>query len=195
MNVLPTLSADELQTVCGVIDVTVDEAQKGKKRDLLKLVMKHLCTVTTEDDKMTDFLSVYSHLEKEHNKKIDEEAEEKKIEEEVLMKKKRDEEMMLRKKMEDADAARKKVIVESSEHKVKNEPVSERVNKGAYAVLGKKSEIETVKIKDFKINGTIGNRGCANCITYSSLIYQVDNGRKMNFSDDEIAAGIIKNLQ
>ena len=59
MNTLPTLNAVELEAVCGVVNIALTDEQKGKKRQLLKLVMKYLCTETEEETKMADFLAVH----------------------------------------------------------------------------------------------------------------------------------------
>ena len=76
----------------------------------------------------------------------------------------------------------------------KSEPEIERVDSGLDA-SNLKGKFEAMKIKDFKINGVIGNPGCKDRITYSSLVYQIENARKMKYSDAEISAGIIKNMQ
>ena len=61
LNTLPTLNASELEEICELIGVTVKETQKGKRRVLVKLVMKFLCVDEDEDDeKLAEFLLVYS---------------------------------------------------------------------------------------------------------------------------------------
>ena len=48
-----------------------------------------------------------------------------------------------------------------------------------------------MKLKDFKITGTIGCEG-ANRLSFSSIQYQVDNARKLKYPKREICAGIIR---
>ncbi len=200
MNTLPALSADELEAVCGVVDIVVEETAKGKKRVLLKMAMKHLCTVTAEDDKMTEFLRIYTHLETEHNKKVTAEETDIKTradEEAAAAKKKSEEEAAAAKKKSEEEAAvvvEKKSVADSMK-KVTKSDADSHVKTKITGVYAGRPEVEALKIKDFKMNGTIGNPGCKDRITYSSLMYQVENGRKMKFSDAEISAGIIKNLQ
>ena len=50
------------------------------------------------------------------------------------------------------------------------------------------------KLKDFKISGCIGGSGEKDKLSYTSLAYQIQNGRKAGYSDDEICAGVIKSI-
>ena len=47
------------------------------------------------------------------------------------------------------------------------------------------------KLRQFKINGTIGDPGQKNCLSYSSLCFQIAQGESQNYSTREIYAGII----
>jgi len=48
------------------------------------------------------------------------------------------------------------------------------------------------KLKNFKINGSIGYAGQKDKLTYSSLAYQIKNSKIEGFSSHEICAGVIK---
>ena len=52
-----------------------------------------------------------------------------------------------------------------------------------------KVNLHKFKIKEFKINGTVGGE---NEIDYSGLMYQVKEGRKLGYSEEEIQLGIVK---
>ena len=184
MNTLPTMDATQLEAVCGIAKITVKEDMKGKRRELLKMVLKHLCTVTEEDDKMADILAIYSHLEDEHRKTVQEDDEE--------AERKRSENVALKTKS-DPDDIRKK----NSDSKLDSATGGTKSDTTPAKPVHVKSErsIEAVKIKDFKIDGIIGNAGSKDRITYCSLMYQVENAKKMRFSDAEISAGIIKKMQ
>ena len=52
-----------------------------------------------------------------------------------------------------------------------------------------KVDFHKLKIKEFKINGTVGGE---NEIEYSGLMYQVKEGRKLGYSEEEIQLGIVK---
>ena len=48
------------------------------------------------------------------------------------------------------------------------------------------------RLKDFKINGSIGGPGERDKLSYINLAYQIQNGRTIGFSEAEICAGVIK---
>ncbi len=50
-------------------------------------------------------------------------------------------------------------------------------------------DIHKLKIREFKINGTVGGESE---IEYSSLVYQVKEGRTLGYSEKEIQLGIVK---
>lgn len=50
------------------------------------------------------------------------------------------------------------------------------------------------KLKDFKISGCIGGSGEKDKLSYTSLAYQIQNGRKAGYNDDEICAGVIRSI-
>ena len=59
--------------------------------------------------------------------------------------------------------------------------------------LGKeKHTIDILKLKDLKINGTIGGPEKKDSLNYSSLLYQINNGRKLGYSDQVVCAAVLK---
>ena len=51
------------------------------------------------------------------------------------------------------------------------------------------------KLRQFKINGTIGDPGQKNCLTYSSLCFQIAQGESQGYSTREIYSGVIKAIE
>ena len=51
------------------------------------------------------------------------------------------------------------------------------------------------KLRQFKINGTIGDPGQKGCVTYSSLCYQIRQGEKLHYTTSEIYAGVIRAIE
>ena len=51
------------------------------------------------------------------------------------------------------------------------------------------------KLRQFKINGTIGDPGQKNCLSFSSLCFQISQGEAQGYSIGEIYAGIIKAIE
>ena len=51
------------------------------------------------------------------------------------------------------------------------------------------------KLRQFKINGTIGDPGQKNCLSYSSLCYQIKQGEAQGYQAHEIYGGVIKAIE
>ena len=52
--------------------------------------------------------------------------------------------------------------------------------------------IDVYKLRDFKINGTIGGLGEKDKLSYLSLSFQIENAKKLGYSDEKICAAIIR---
>ena len=50
------------------------------------------------------------------------------------------------------------------------------------------------KLKEFKINGKIGTPGQKDKLTFLSLVYQIQNGVKRNYSESDICDAVIKSI-
>ena len=48
------------------------------------------------------------------------------------------------------------------------------------------------KLKDFKINGTIGGPEKKDSLSYTSLGYQISNGQKLGYADEVICAAVLR---
>lgn len=51
------------------------------------------------------------------------------------------------------------------------------------------------KLRLFKINGNIGDPGQKNCISHSSLLYQISQGEEQGYTLKEIAGGVIRAIE
>ena len=56
-------------------------------------------------------------------------------------------------------------------------------------------EISYRKLRQFKINGTIGDPGQKGCVTYSSLCFQISQGEANKYTIQEIYAGVIRAIE
>lgn len=75
-----------------------------------------------------------------------------------------------------------------------NTPIDESVRQQITGINGKeKSVIDLVKFKEFKIQGTIAGKG-DNKLSYTSLSYQIEEGRRQKYSDQLICAAIVKSI-
>ena len=57
------------------------------------------------------------------------------------------------------------------------------------------AEISYHKLRQFKINGTIGDPGQKGCVTYSSLCFQISQGEANKYTIQEIYAGVIRAIE
>ena len=174
MNGLPSCGVDQLLQICELIKVTVDDGIKGNRRELLKLVMRTLCATTTQDDKMPEFLLIHDFLWPDGSE--DEDTE-------VKTENGKDEE------------PGKKSTPEVEETKTANSPIAPRKLKRTVTPRRAQkttvhTEITKVRIKEFKLPGMIGGEG-ENALTYDSLLFEVDNGRKLGYTDTEMCSTII----
>lgn len=80
-----------------------------------------------------------------------------------------------------------------SEKKVKSEPEPET---GTTLSSGTPEEAKPLfdvrKLKDFKINGTIGGPEKKDSLSYTSLCYQISNGQKLGYADEIVCAAVLR---
>ena len=68
----------------------------------------------------------------------------------------------------------------------------------AIASAGRGEVSETLsyhKLRQFKINGTVGDPGQKGCVSYSSLCYQISQGEIQGYSINEIYGGVIRAIE
>ena len=202
MEELPGLKTAELLEICALIELEVDEQVRGTRKSILKLLMVHLCTPTADDDKLTAFLQIHKHLglekdggEEESVLKVEQpnEVSSKKEEDasvrlealEALVAKREKEQKMIA-QVEDVQASARLEALEALVVK------SEKQQKKMEQVEDVHTEIRKVKLKEFKIPGSamIGGDG-ESSLSYNSLLFEVDKGRKLGYGDQEICAAII----
>ena len=162
MGQLPTLTVEQLVEISGLITFTIETDIQDNRREILKRLMRHLCTTTTNDDKMTEFLQINDYLkDKTGNKSVN-----------VV-------------KVEDGGTgggAPTPVLPKSN-----NTVTLQGQNTAGTNV---RTEITKMRLKEFKIPGTIGGDG-ENALSYDSLIFEVDKGRKLGYTDTEMCSAII----
>ena len=57
------------------------------------------------------------------------------------------------------------------------------------------SELSYHKLRQFKINGTIGDPGQKGCLSYSNLCYQISQGESDKYTTREIYGGVIRAIE
>ena len=167
MNTLPQLSAAQLEEVCETLELTVAEGIKGKKRDLFKFVMKSLCDVEdSEDGNLANILLLDSLIHKDPTEEST--AESKKVNGATAAVS----------KVEQVKVDKKKSSSSSEFEKPKHE--SSRVN------------TEMIRWNNWKISGTIGGQTAEKQMSFASLKYQVECGKKMGLPESIICPAVIK---
>ena len=174
MNSLPTLSATELEEICTLIGATMTEEDKGKKRVLLKLVMRVLCDPTATDDKMTEFLQIYKYLKLEDTEVGTEDGGDKQGI-----------------KQEGSEGAAAASVVQNT---VESKPGKggKSAGLGSGKAEGTMTVTRTIR-KDFKLSGMIGGEG-ESALTYSGLKFEIDKARKLGHSETEICSTVISKV-
>lgn len=151
---LTTQNAVILQEVFGIIPLDCPTNLHGKKRNLLKTLLDHFCTLNVDTDGdggHSTMLSIQDFIKTKQSENVKEEI---------------------------------------------KEPMSvdESVRQQIIGVKGdEKSVIDLVKFKEFKISGTIAGKG-DNKLSYTSLLYQIEEGRRQKYSEHLICAAIVKSI-
>ena len=179
MNHLPTLDRVELVEICKVIGLDVPD-DVGNRGAVLKLLMRHLCTPSEEDDKLTAFLQIHTHLTLG---KDDEEGDS------------GDDVAVVKAEPVVADVATATVLspkVGNVSKDTKGRPPRKNVRSGTAGTTGS-VDITRVRLKEFKLPGMIGGTG-ENSLSYTSLQFEIDKGRKLGHSDMEMCSTVISKV-
>ena len=190
MNQLPTLNEIELEEICELIGVTVEDNMKGNRRVLLKTLMRYLCTSEAEDDKLTAFLQIHTHLNRRKEDEDEEENDDKGTKDDVAVVK---EEPVA---IGSADAGKTPLTKsvrsrDSAASKDQKDPSQHRSGKkGSVAAT---VDVTRVRLKEFKLLGMIGGTG-ENSLSYTSLQFEIDKGKKLGHSDMEMCSAVISKV-
>ena len=213
MDVLVTLDAEQIEEICGLVNVVIADDLKGNKREMKKLLMKHLCTISADDDKLADFLAIHTHLkigeEEEDDGSFDEEEEEDTEENEDPLSSSSSDEDTANVKQEDGatrlqskkankgkSVSKGKIMKKNGTSKKKGTSGKQgnpKKSKGKTSVSESEEEVEIRRVrvaKDFKLPGMIGGDG-ENAMSYSSLEFEIAKGRTLGFTDPEMCSTVI----
>ena len=159
-KMLTYLDAESLQCAYGIVQLDVSESKRGNNYLLFKYLVRHLNSEELEAREDGGF----EFFQKVHGFLIKHKSPEKKPDENQNQKK---------------GLADSKIKIESG-IKVEN-PLPCPQTSRTFCLQ---------KLKDFKISGCIGWSGEKDKLSYTSLAYQIQNGCKAGYSDDEICAGV-----
>ena len=80
----------------------------------------------------------------------------------------------------------------TAEKEVKTESAHETIKTHKVASEEPKPLFDVRKLKDFKINGTIGGPEKKDSLSYTSLCYQISNGQKLGYADEVVCAAVLR---
>ena len=94
--------------------------------------------------------------------------------------------------LEDQGHAHLLKVLEFLDNGIKPEVEAEAAHDVKIEENPSKTVLSLHKLKDFKINGSIGNLGQKDKLSYGSLSYQIQNGKEQGYSDKEICCAVIR---
>jgi hypothetical protein len=192
MNQLPTLNAEQLEELCNLVDLTVDAGVKGNKKTLRKILLKHLCTEDEDDNKMEAFLQIHSHMTLWEAEEDTAETAETGADANV-----KNEPVVVSETsttVEQQAESEEKTEIKRNDNIRKPTPKATKP-KGSTSITRREDrnaeiEISRVRLRDFKLPGTIGGEG-ENTMSFSTLEFEVNKAKKIGHSETEIAAQVI----
>ena len=164
---LPKTSVDYLLGLTEEYRITVAEEKKDSKAYLLKVVLRHLTSDTIEESE-DQGATIFLKLYKELGEELKNTGVVPKVE-----------------------ATMPPLEEEKEEAKVESDDKGSKGDDN-----GRISEtLSYHKLRQFKINGMIGDPGQKNCLSYSSLCFQIRQGESQGYTIQEIYAGVIKAIE
>ena len=177
MEKLPAVGIDFLVGLCEEFRIDVAEEKKVNKNYLLKMVFRHLTSDQIEN--LADHgLQIFEKLQRELHEELDKGVP--KSEEEIPGL---------------SDIPELTGLEGTPKPDVKDPSYS--VNQ---AVIGTPKTVTNHsltyhKLRQFKVNGSIGDPGQKGCLSYSSLCFEIRRGEREGYQLNEIYAGIIRAIE
>ena len=193
LQLLPKTSYDFLLALTEEYQINLDDTKKDEKAYVLKLVVRHLSSEAleqTNDGGAAVFLKLYKELGEELKK------EKVKLEPVEIPQP----EATMPDLEGDDDVAKVEPKVDQKVEPKVDKKVVPKVERKSVETSGVErsesiSEISYHKLRQFKINGTIGDPGQKTCVSYSSLCYQISQGEKQGYSLREVYGGVIRAIE
>ena len=187
LSELPRLSATALEAACEAVNLDVEEAVKGNKKKLRKLLTNHLDTKADDDD-MGDYLRLVDHLFPIVPVKPEEKMGLENIALDLKIKHEGDHQKIRKTDVSFAEDSR--VPPKKTDGAFSNEKL---VRRRRSSTVDHVDTITRVRSKDFKLSGMIGGTG-ETAISYSSLEFEVAKGRGQGHTDSEMCAVVISKV-
>jgi hypothetical protein len=177
VGLLGTASAAVLEEACGEVGLQIPPSADGNARKLFRLINRYINSQAVLDS-ADEGLAVLKAIEA------------------VLVKAApppKTATTTAESTADDKKSSKAKVKTESTDadREEKKEKVREKES-GSKSVVSLSEGVDFLKLRDLKINGNIGGD---KAMSYSSLVYQIENAQQMGFKDPAICAAVLKNCQ
>jgi len=187
-----TLDEESLRKVCQMLDIETDEVESGNKHKLIKIVLKYL--VSEEVEESTDqgeaiFYKLYTMFKKYNlesprfNKPPSFNFESQK--------------QSVRPRASDIQSTSylfgQSKFENSDSYKTKSTNLN-TTNPFAEETNERDQNNPFLRIKEFKIVGKIGSPGQKDRLTFTSLSYQIESGKKKGYREIEIIHAVISSI-
>ena len=165
------LDADSLNCPCGIVGLDTPEEKKGNQKLLLKFLLRKFSSEEVEasqDEGASWFWKLYHYLSKyfQPGRKT--------------------------KFQPKTELSNEDLFAPSYNNNMDTDVSTNSEQQNQSYHLPIRSSYNLQRLKDFKINGSIEGPGKRDKFSYTSLAYQIQNGRTAGFSEAEICAGVIK---
>ena len=180
---LRKLSETQLEELCGAQGLTVGSGKKCRKVSLFNAIVRTLSSEEVEDSEdegLELFTLINEQIVEMLGKSTGKQAEEKVV------------------KVEAKDESGSGSSTMTEDEQRRKDEYESRKKGGGNNSTGGKSEptsLHKLKLKEFKVNGTVGIRDTTGALDWSSLNYQIREGVDLGYPRREIMSGVIKAMK
>ena len=186
LGMLQRLDEIQLLQVATSLSLTVKETKKNRKQAILNMILRHFSSEEIEDSQ-DEGLAVFTAMEEELKNLLEDDLDADEKQKLDLLKQALAE---LNAKDKGASAAQ---TSSSSTHEQTSGSKTGDVHV-AEDLRGSRLDLTRVRMKEFKITqGSVG--GEDNCLDYSTVCFQMKEGKELGFSPREIRAGVIRAMK
>jgi len=185
------LNTESLTEACRLLEIDIPERKQGNKESLIKLVLRYLYSEEVEqlaDEGLLAFVTL-SGLITKHFPNINTKPYESKSGSSSDITTRLNSSNPF---SSDFNSTESKFLTDFT----KINPVESLFKEPLESKLPSEPKLpfNIHKLKEFKISGSIGNVGQKDKLSYSSLLYQIQNGKSAGYTGQEICYAVIKSI-
>ena len=189
---LRRLSEAQLESLCGTQGLTVGTGKKSRKTSLFNAIVRTMSSEEVEDSE-DEGLELFTVINEQIEKLLRESVKDK---DEV----KGEDDMQLSGNTSSAFSKDERRAFTEGRDNISADGKTPAKLGGRRRRSKSESDasavsLQKVKLKDFKINGTVGVRDTVGALDWSSLFYQIREGINLGYPNREIMSGVIKAMK